>query len=68
MGDGDRSDTAFGNLDEAEADAEAAAGTDTDDEPKSWWQKLKRKRVLYPVAIGVAAFGIGLGGVVIAEN
>ena len=42
----------------AKADAEAAAGTDTDDEPKSWWQKLKRKRVLYPVAIGVAAFTV----------
>lgn len=38
------------------------------EEPKSWWQKLRRKRVLYPVTIGVATFGIGLGAVVMAES
>ncbi|MDN6132630.1 MAG: hypothetical protein L0J03_00715 [Brevibacterium sp.] len=38
------------------------------DAPKSWWQKLHRKRVLYPVTIGVATFGIGLGVVVMAES
>lgn len=38
------------------------------EEPKTWWQKLRRKRVLYPVAIGVATFGIGLGAVVMAES
>lgn len=48
----------------ASSDAPGAAS----DEPKSWWQKLRRKRVLYPVAIGVATFGIGLGAVVMAES
>ncbi|WP_181274463.1 hypothetical protein [Brevibacterium oceani] len=44
-----------------------AAG-ETEEDKSSWWQKLRRKRVLYPAAIGVAAFGIGLGGVVMAES
>ena len=35
---------------------------------RTWWQKLRCKRVLYPLTIGVAAFGIGLGAVVVAEN
>lgn len=55
----------FGNLSEEAAESPTAdAGT----APKSWWQKLRRKRVLYPVAIGVATFGIGLGAVVMAES
>lgn len=41
---------------------------DKDEQPTSWWQQLRRKRVLYPLTIGVAAFGIGLGGVVMAES
>ncbi|WP_350270540.1 hypothetical protein AAFP32_02690 [Brevibacterium sp. CBA3109] len=51
------------------SDATSSADTEgSSDEPKSWWQKLRRKRVLYPVAIGVATFGIGLGAVVMAES
>ena len=42
--------------------------TGTDEKPRGWWQQLRRKRVLYPLTIGVAAFGIGLGGVVMAES
>ncbi|UZD62836.1 hypothetical protein [Brevibacterium sp. JSBI002] len=48
--------------------AEDGDGSETESEPRSWWQKLRRKRVLYPLTIGVAAFGIGLGAVVMAEN
>ncbi|MGJ5725796.1 hypothetical protein ACSBQT_15605 [Brevibacterium sp. H602] len=48
--------------------AEDSDGSETESEPRSWWQKLRRKRVLYPLTIGVAAFGIGLGAVVVAEN
>ena len=44
---------------------EAGAAAETS---QTWWQKLRRKRVLYPVTIGVAAFGIGLGAVVVAES
>lgn len=69
----------FGNLsDDADAGASVdamssdATSSDSDEaaggEPKSWWQKLRRKRVLYPVTIGVATFGIGLGAVVMAES
>ena len=65
---------------EAQPQAEAQAQTETqthDDSQhqtptetgaRAWWHTLRRKRVLYPVAIGVAAFGIGLGGVVMAES
>lgn len=48
--------------------AEDGDGSETESERRSWWQKLRRKRVLYPLTIGVAAFGIGLGAVVMAEN
>ena len=48
--------------------AEDGDSSETESEPRSWWQKLRRKRVLYPLTIGVAAFGIGLGAVVVAEN
>lgn len=64
--------TAAESVDDREYGA-ASAGEDAstvvlgDDEPRSWWQKLRRKRVLYPLTIAVAAFGIGLGGVVMAE-
>lgn len=70
---------AFGSLSD-EADAAAGDVTSSGDttssggaeaaaeEPKSWTQKLRRKRVLYPVTIGVATFGIGLGAVVMAES
>ncbi|WP_145997002.1 MULTISPECIES: hypothetical protein [Brevibacterium] len=64
----------FGSLSGEAAEGttpDAASSADTEgssDEPKSWWQKLRRKRVLYPVAIGVATFGIGLGAVVMAES
>lgn len=51
----------------APADAEDPS-TDAGSGSKSWWQKLRRKRVLYPVTIGVATFGIGLGAVVMAES
>ncbi|UVI36817.1 hypothetical protein [Brevibacterium spongiae] len=65
---------AGGNADETAAsaqgddtvDSEAESGRD--DKPRTWWQNLRRKRVLYPLTIGVAAFGIGLGGVVMAES
>ncbi|TSI17040.1 hypothetical protein [Brevibacterium aurantiacum] len=74
-----RTTSTFGSLsDEADfattVDAPSAQHPSPDttdaanDEPKSWWQKLRRKRVLYPVAIGVATFGIGLGAVVMAES
>ncbi|WGP06879.1 hypothetical protein QFE97_03705 [Bacillus subtilis] len=43
-------------------------GSETESGARTWWQKLRRKRVLYPLTIGVAAFGIGLGAVVVAEN
>lgn len=39
-----------------------------DSAPPTWQQKLRRKRVVYPVVIGVATFGIGLGSVVMAES
>ncbi|WP_172175292.1 hypothetical protein [Brevibacterium sp. CT2-23B] len=48
--------------------AEDGDSSETESEPRSWWQKLRRKRILYPLTIGVAAFGIGLGAVVVAEN
>src|SRR5699024_2062363 len=44
-------------------EAGAAAATS-----QAGWQKLRRNRVLYPVTLGVAAFGIGLGAVVVAES
>lgn len=61
------------SLDPVSAEATSSEATtslapDARDEPKSWWQKLRRKRVLYPVTIGVATFGIGLGAVVMAES
>lgn len=34
----------------------------------SWLQQLRRKRILYPVIIAVATFGIGLGAVIAAES
>ncbi|SDT12400.1 hypothetical protein SAMN04489752_3426 [Brevibacterium siliguriense] len=70
-------DSAFAPPEPASGDAERTAASAKDDdsapttenaEPQSWWQKLRRKRVLYPLTIGVAAFGIGLGAVVMAEN
>lgn len=70
----DRATGTFGNVsDEAAAGTDevgaAAVGSEADtSESKSWWQKLRRKRVLYPVTIGVATFGIGLGAVVMAES
>lgn len=56
----------FGNL--SDQAAEDTSADTRGEEPKSWWQKLRRKRVLYPVTIGVATFGIGLGAVVMAES
>lgn len=44
------------------------AGSAAETGKRTWWQQLRRKRVLYPVGIAVAAFGIGLGGVVMAES
>ncbi len=38
------------------------------DEPLTWRQKLRRKRVLYPVVIGAATFLVGIGAVVVAEQ
>ncbi|WP_145998036.1 hypothetical protein [Brevibacterium antiquum] len=59
-------DTSLDATSSADTSSDAIEGSS--DEPKSWWQKLRRKRVLYPVAIGVATFGIGLGAVVMAES
>lgn len=42
--------------------------SDEEPQPKSWLQKLRRKRVLYPAAIGAATFVIGIGAVVLAES
>ncbi|MGO0605520.1 MAG: hypothetical protein ACTIIH_14520 [Brevibacterium sp.] len=53
---------------EEEAENEDGDADDTKGGSRTWWQKLRRKRVLYPLTIGVAAFGIGLGAVVVAEN
>lgn len=59
----------FGHLSSRSAPGQATERTRTDSEvKKTWWQRLRRKRVLYPVAIGVATFGIGLGAVVMAES
>ncbi|WP_157691346.1 MULTISPECIES: hypothetical protein [Brevibacterium] len=59
----------FGHLSSKSAPGKAADRTKTDSEvKKTWWQRLRRKRVLYPVTIGVATFGIGLGAVVMAES
>lgn len=54
----------------ADPDAPAAdEGSAAEEGPsRTWWQQLRRKRVIYPVSIGVAAFAIGLGGVVMAES
>lgn len=60
-------DTAATEAATAPAPAEGSTGTATETS-RTWWQKLRRKRVLYPVTIGVAAFGIGLGAVVMAES
>ncbi|NJC58643.1 hypothetical protein [Brevibacterium marinum] len=61
-----QTESTFGSLSDKSADASAdGQATTVGDEPKSWWQKLRRKRVLYPVTIGVATFGIGLGAVVL---
>ena len=57
----------FGTPSDETDDAEAAGGT-AEGAQKTWWQNLRRKRVLYPVIIGVATFGIGLGAVVMAES
>ena len=38
------------------------------EEPLTWRQKLRRKRVLYPVVIGAATFLVGIGAVVVAEQ
>ncbi len=66
-GDYARSTAASAKEDEPGEHAEQS-GSGTAAQPRTWWQKLRRKRVLYPVTIGVAAFGIGLGAVVVAEN
>src|SRR5690606_25406608 len=56
----------------AEASACAAAEYDAagseDGEPLTWRQKLRRKRVLYPVIIGAVTFVVGIGAVVVAES
>ncbi|AZT99778.1 hypothetical protein [Brevibacterium linens] len=54
--------------DEGKSEAGDGDGSETESGARTWWQKLRRKRVLYPLTIGVAAFGIGLGAVVVAEN
>ena len=65
----DRSETDRSETDRTEAGHSEAGGQSTDGNgSKSWWQKMRRKRVLYPVTIGVATFGIGLGAVVMAET
>ncbi|WP_113905319.1 MULTISPECIES: hypothetical protein [Brevibacterium] len=48
--------------------ADESADVAEDKEPRTWLQKLRRKRVLYPVAIGAATFCVGLGIVVAAES
>src|SRR5699024_9031999 len=60
-------DTAATEAATAPAAADGSTGTTTETS-QTWWQKLRRKRVLSPVTIGVAAFGIGLGAVVMAES
>ena len=60
-------DTAAAEAATAPAAADGSTGTAAETS-QTWWQKLRRKRVLYPVTIGVAAFGIGLGAVVMAES
>jgi hypothetical protein len=71
---GVRRESAFASApatDDTAATAPAAADESTGtaaETSQTWWQKLRRKRVLYPVTIGVAAFGIGLGAVVMAES
>lgn len=64
-----RTTVTFGSLssEAANGTTEGHGGPDSG-ETTSWWQKLRRKRVLYPVTIGVATFGIGLGAVVMAES
>ncbi len=47
---------------------EDSTTAEDEQEPRTWLQKLRRKRVLYPVAIGVATFGVGLGIVIAAES
>lgn len=64
----DRSDAGAPDSGSPDADTAAAESETEGSDAKSWWQKLRRKRVLYPVAIGVATFGIGLGAVVMAES
>ncbi len=60
--------TAASAPDEGKSEAGDGDGSETESGARTWWQKLRRKRVLYPLTIGVAAFGIGLGAVVVAEN
>ena len=60
--------TAASAPDEVKSEAGDGDGSETESGARTWWQKLRRKRVLYPLTIGVAAFGIGLGAVVVAEN
>lgn len=66
LGDGRGSGAVAGSG--VDTDADDVASATNHEEPKTWWQKLRRKRVMYPVAIGVATFGIGLGAVVMAES
>ena len=63
---GDANGTAASAPDDGKV--EDGEGSAAENGPRTWWQKLRRKRVLYPLTIGVAAFGIGLGAVVVAEN
>ncbi|WP_025777379.1 hypothetical protein [Brevibacterium sp. VCM10] len=65
---GNANATAASAPDEGKSEAGDGDGSETESRARTWWQKLRRKRVLYPLTIGVAAFGIGLGAVVMAEN
>lgn len=65
---GNANATAASAPDEGKSEAGDGDGSETESRARTWWQKLRRKRVLYPLTIGVAAFGIGLGAVVVAEN
>ena len=53
------------------SESSSEAGGSADDstgEPLTWRQKLRRKRVLYPVVIGAVTFVVGIGAVVLAEQ
>ncbi|WP_432790944.1 hypothetical protein QYM46_03920 [Brevibacterium sp. K11IcPPYGO002] len=65
---GNANATAASATGEGESENVDGDADDTKSGSRTWWQKLRRKRILYPLTIGVAAFGIGLGAVVVAEN